>query len=88
MLVKANESVRCKVQGTGKRLTSSFIADPPDPINEPVMPLGIRNLIETRLAMISLLPKLAMLVRCCCGCCGDGMGGGGREVWQKPGGRE
>ena len=74
------------MQGTGKRLTSSFIADPPDPINEPVMPLGIRNLIETRLAMISLLPKLAMLVRCCCGCCGDGMGGGGREVWQKPGG--
>lgn len=41
-------------------LTSSFIAEPPDPIREPVMPFGSRNLIATLLVTTSLDPKLAI----------------------------
>jgi hypothetical protein len=43
-------------------LTSSFIAEPPDPIREPVMPFGSRNLMATLLVMTSLEPKLVISV--------------------------
>ena len=44
------------------KLTSSLMAAPADPIREPVMPLGSKNLIATLEAIISAAPKLAMTV--------------------------